>query len=102
MSTTTPDKTRLPILLIALAALLYGCDSGPRLSEDNTAELTAITMTVSGARVAVKPMRSELRLLGETAARRHISLRAPAAGRTIGLNIQTGDHVRRGEVVAHL
>ena len=102
MSTTTPDKTRLPILLIALAALLYGCDSGPRVGEHDTAEPTAITMTVSGTRVAVKPMRSELRLLGETAAQRHISLRAPAAGRIIGLNIQTGDHVRRGEVVAHL
>jgi multidrug efflux pump subunit AcrA (membrane-fusion protein) len=47
-------------------------------------------------------MHSELRLLGETVARRHISLRAPAAGRLIGLNIQTGDHVRRGQLVAHI
>jgi multidrug efflux pump subunit AcrA (membrane-fusion protein) len=50
----------------------------------------------------VKPMRSEVRLLGETVARRHISLLAPVAGRVIGLDIQTGDRVRRGQVVAYL
>ncbi|MFZ0887826.1 MAG: efflux RND transporter periplasmic adaptor subunit, partial [Candidatus Binataceae bacterium] len=52
--------------------------------------------------VRVAPMRSELRLLGTTVARRHITLRAPAAGRVLGLNLQSGDRVRRGEVVAHI
>jgi len=105
-SRNTLSLGRLPGLPAALAAVimvfLAGCHSGPSNDEDNAAEPSAITMAVSGARVAAKPMRSELRLLGETVARRHISLRAPAAGRVIGLNIQTGDRVRRGEVVAHL
>jgi multidrug efflux pump subunit AcrA (membrane-fusion protein) len=97
------NKKGFAIPLIAIIALVAaGCHSGPSDDEDNAGEPSAITMAVSGARVAVKPMRSELRLLGETVARRHISLRAPAAGRVIGLNIQTGDRVRRGEVVAHL
>ncbi|MGH6742309.1 MAG: efflux RND transporter periplasmic adaptor subunit [Bradyrhizobium sp.] len=59
-------------------------------------------MAVSGARAAITPMREEVRLLGTTAALRHISLRAPAAGRVLGMNLQTGDRVGRGEVVAHI
>jgi multidrug efflux pump subunit AcrA (membrane-fusion protein) len=89
-------------LIVLIATVLAGCHSGPSPDEDDAAEPAVIMMAVSGARVAVKPMRSELRLLGETVAHRHISLRSPAAGRVIGLNIQTGDRVRRGEVVAHL
>src|SRR5215469_14899412 len=89
-------------LIAFIAVVLAGCHSGPSPDEDNATEPAVIMMAVSGARVAVKPMRSELRLLGETAARRHILLRAPAAGRVSGFNIQTGDRVRRGEVVAHI
>jgi membrane fusion protein, multidrug efflux system len=89
-------------LMALIAVGLAGCHSGPSLGEDDVVEPTVIMMTVSGSRVAVKPMRSELRLLGETVAHRHISLRAPAAGRVIGLDVQTGDRVRRGEVVAHV
>jgi len=97
------NKKTLAIPLVAiLAVVLAGCHSGPSDNEDKAAEPPTITMAVSGVRVAIKPMHSELRLLGETVARRHISLRAPAAGRVVGLNIQTGDRVRRGEIVAHL
>jgi multidrug efflux pump subunit AcrA (membrane-fusion protein) len=89
-------------LMALIAVVLAGCHSGPSLDEDDAVEPAVIMMAVSGARVTVKPMHSELRLLGETVAHCHISLRAPAAGRVIGLDIQTGDRVRRGEVVAHL
>jgi multidrug efflux pump subunit AcrA (membrane-fusion protein) len=89
-------------LMALIAVGLAGCHSGPSLDEDDAVEPTVIMMAVSGSRVAVKPMRSELRLLGETVAHRYISLRAPAAGRVIGLDIQTGDRVRRGEVVAYV
>ena len=89
-------------LMALITVGLAGCHSGPSLGEDDAVEPTVIMMAVSGSRVAAKPMRSELRLLGETVAHRHISLRAPVAGRVIGLDIQTGDRVRRGEVVAHV
>jgi multidrug efflux pump subunit AcrA (membrane-fusion protein) len=59
-------------------------------------------MAVDGAKVIIKPMRSEERLLGVTVATRHLTMRAPAAGRVLGLNLQTGDRVQRGEVVAHI
>ncbi|MBV8770848.1 MAG: efflux RND transporter periplasmic adaptor subunit [Deltaproteobacteria bacterium] len=95
--------TRRPVigLLLALAIAFAGCRSGA--SEDQDAHTpAAVTMAVSGARVATKPIRREVKLLGETVAQRHISLRAPAAGRVIGLSILTGDRVKRGEVVAHI
>jgi multidrug efflux pump subunit AcrA (membrane-fusion protein) len=50
----------------------------------------------------VKPMRQEIALPGLTAALRTIALRAPAAGRVVGLAVTTGDSVRRGEVIAHI
>jgi multidrug efflux pump subunit AcrA (membrane-fusion protein) len=97
------NRRSFALPLIALIAIVIsGCHRHPSEDEENPTQPAAITMAVSGARVAVKRMRSELRLLGTTEARRHISLRAPAAGRVLGLNIQTGDRVRRGEVVAHL
>lgn len=47
-------------------------------------------------------MTSQLRLLGRTVATRHIIVRAPTAGRVIGMKLQTGDLVRKGQVVAHV
>lgn len=100
--TTRRNKNSGLRLLLVAALVIAGCRSAPSADEDNAAEPAAITMAVSGARVTMKPMRSELHLLGETEARHHISLRAPVAGRVIGLDIQTGDRVKRGEVVAHI
>jgi multidrug efflux pump subunit AcrA (membrane-fusion protein) len=59
-------------------------------------------MAVTAAKVTAGPMHQELRLLGTTVALRHITLRAPSAGRVLGLNLQSGDRVHRGEVVAHI
>ena len=39
---------------------------------------------------------------GVTAALRTFTLRAPAAGRVVGLAVTTGDSVHRGEVIAHI
>src|SRR5258708_26331234 len=60
------------------------------------------SMAVTAAKVTVGPRRQELRLLGTTVALRHLTVRAPAAGRVLGLNLQSGDRVHRGEVVAHI
>jgi multidrug efflux system membrane fusion protein len=89
-------------LLLLLVAAISGCRSTPSADWDDTAQAAAVTMAVSGAKVIVEPIHSELHLLGDTEALRHLSLRAPAAGRISGLNILTGDRVKRGEVVAHL
>jgi len=61
-----------------------------------------VVLAVSAARVAVKPMRQVLTLPGITAALRTFTLRAPAAGRVVGLEVTTGDRVQRGQVVAHI
>jgi multidrug efflux pump subunit AcrA (membrane-fusion protein) len=98
---TTKNKICGLRWLLVAALLISACRSASSVSEKGAAE-PAVIMAVSGARATVKPMRSELRLLGQTQARRHIILRAPAAGRLIGLNILIGDHLRRGQVVAHI
>ncbi len=87
-------------LLTFTCSAITGCHATP--STEDLTEPATINMTVTGAHVAIKPMRAEVRLLGQTVARRHILLRSPAAGRVIGLNILTGDRVRQGEVVAHI
>jgi multidrug efflux pump subunit AcrA (membrane-fusion protein) len=83
--------------------LLAGCGSDSTGGDEAAAPtVSAITMAVSGARATVAPIRSEVRLLGNTAALRHISLRAPAAGRVTGMKLQIGDRVTRGEVVGYI
>jgi len=61
-----------------------------------------VVLAVSAARVAIKPMRQELALPGVTAALRTLTLRAPAAGRVVGLEVTTGDSVQRGQVIGHI
>jgi len=87
---------------VIVGLVIAGCRSAPRADDDNAAQAAAVTMAVSGARVSTNAIRSGLRILGQTEAQRHISLRAPAAGRLVGLNILTGDRVKRGQVVAHI
>jgi multidrug efflux pump subunit AcrA (membrane-fusion protein) len=59
-------------------------------------------MSVTGARAEVAPMKSEIQLLGTTVALRHLTMRAPSAGRVVAFDVQSGDHVHRGEIVAHI
>ena len=89
------------ITLIPMLLVLSGCRSSVPADSDATSQ-PAPVMTVTGAKVIVKPMHTEERLLGETVAMRHLTMRAPAAGRVLGLNLQTGDRVHRGEIVAHV
>jgi multidrug efflux pump subunit AcrA (membrane-fusion protein) len=96
---------RLRVLAAAVSLLLAltGCNKGASLEEgESQEEQPPAVMSVTAARVRVAPMRQELRMLGTTAAARHITLRAPAAGRVVGFNLQNGDRVRAGQVVAHV
>jgi multidrug efflux pump subunit AcrA (membrane-fusion protein) len=89
----------------AFAALLIvgGCRSGGSAGDEEGSGPTPVAvMAVTAAKVTAGPMHQELRLLGATVALRHITLRAPSAGRVLGLNLQSGDRVHRGEVVAHI
>jgi multidrug efflux pump subunit AcrA (membrane-fusion protein) len=103
--TRTPTGMAI-VLTITLTLALGGCRSGNGAAngDDDSAAppASAVTMTVSAATAIVAPMRRELRLLGTTVASRHLQLRAPSAGRVLGFNLQNGDRVRRGEVIAHV
>jgi membrane fusion protein (multidrug efflux system) len=87
--------------LLALAIAAAGCRRGAE-SDDEVAPAIAPMLSVNAVPVVVAPMRNELDLLGITAAQRHISLRAPTNGRLFGFKLQSGDRVRRGEVVGYI
>jgi len=93
----------LVVTLMLIAALGAPACRRPASDEDPTAEIApGVVLEVSAARVAVKPMRREVALPGITAALRTFTLRAPAAGRVVGLEVTTGDRVQPGQVVAHI
>lgn len=98
--------TLKPHLVAALAALiaatmLTACGGGKK-GEEEAAAPSNPTLLVSAARAEIHPMKTELRLLGKTVAMRHVILRAPTAGRVLGMKLVTGDSVRKGQVVAHV
>ena len=82
------------------AAILAGC--GGSKSETENAKTPEPVLLVTASRARVQPMRSELRLLGKTVAMRHVIIRAPTAGRVVGMKLVSGDIVRRGQVVARI
>jgi membrane fusion protein (multidrug efflux system) len=91
----------------AAAGLLMALfTSGCRVSSAHSATVeenaTQPVLAVDAARVAVMPMRQEATLIGTTAAMTHLMVRAPTAGRVLGLSLLSGDRVRRGEVIAHI
>ncbi len=87
-------------LVAIAAAFVPGCRRGAGDEETETAANPILLVTV--ARAEVQPMQSELRILGTTVAMRHIILRAPSAGRVVGINLKTGDVVHRGQVVGRV
>jgi multidrug efflux pump subunit AcrA (membrane-fusion protein) len=93
---------RVALLAAAITTLLLaGCGGGQK-ADDEDSKPANPTLLVSAARAEVHPMTSELRLLGKTVATRHVIIRAPTAGRVIGLKLVSGDSVRKGQVVAHV
>ncbi len=99
-----PGSNRRAAAILAAAivtALLAGC-GGEKKAEDEDAKPSNPVLLVSAARAEVHPMTSELRLLGKTVATHHVIIRAPTAGRVMGMKLVSGDSVRKGQVVAHV
>jgi multidrug efflux pump subunit AcrA (membrane-fusion protein) len=95
--------TELALIAAILFATLSGCGGGQAGSDDAAEPAqAAVVMAVSGARVTIAPLRQELRLLGTTVAQRHVTLRAPAAGRITGFDLRVGAPVRKGATVARV
>jgi multidrug efflux pump subunit AcrA (membrane-fusion protein) len=88
-------------LILATAILITGC-RGAASDDEAPPEASTPTLAVSVAKVRTAPMRKTLRLLGTTAAMHHVILRAPVAGRVLGMKLKIGDTVRKGQTVAHV
>jgi membrane fusion protein (multidrug efflux system) len=98
-------KRRMTGAALVLMLVVSGCrpGGGAPADDDTAASATgAITMAVTAVTVAKSSMRRELHLLGTTVAARRVQLRAPAAGRVLGFDLQNGDRVRRGQVIAQV
>lgn len=94
---------RLAAILVAAALVICGCNRTSHDEETGGGESAANpTLAVTVAKVTVVPMRETIRILGTTAAMHHIILRAPVAGRVLGMHVKIGDSVRRGQIVAHV
>lgn len=83
-----------------LLLLTLGCNGST--NPDSAVATPPVEMAVTGAKAIRMPMRRELNLLGSTVAMRHLTVRAPAAGRVLGLTLQVGDRVTRGQIIAHV
>ncbi len=100
---TLRDSLKSATAAILISVAIAGCghsSSGGDEAADKPAPNPVLL--VSAAKAEVRPMKSQLRLLGRTMATRHIIIRAPTAGRVIGMKLASGDMVRKGQVVAHV
>jgi RND family efflux transporter MFP subunit len=94
----------LALLAIALA-FVTGCrgaskSGGDEESAPESAPQPVLVVTAANAQIA--PMQNVLSVLGSTVAARHVIIRAPAAGRVMGMTLRSGDFVRKGQVVARI
>jgi RND family efflux transporter MFP subunit len=92
-----------PILAILLSALA-GCRARQSANEKEASSAQAPTpeLLVTAERAETAPITGALNVLGTTVALRHVIIRAPAAGRVLGVEVRAGDYVRKGQVVAHV
>lgn len=95
---TAYASARIVLALVLILRGLCAC----RSNAPEEAPAPEPVMAVMGARAVVGPIESDESLLGQTVALRHLIVRAPTAGRVIGLTLQTGDKVRRGEIIGHV
>jgi multidrug efflux pump subunit AcrA (membrane-fusion protein) len=102
MRSCSAPRLVLAILMLLAALSVSGCRQSANNEDTATEPAPKVVLAVNAARVVVKPMREEISLPGITAALRTLTLRAPAAGRVVGLMVTTGDSVRRGEVIGHI
>jgi len=95
------QRCAIAIAAAAIASVLCACN-GAQKGDDESAAAPNPILLVSAARAEVHPMTSELWLLGKTVATHHVIVRAPTAGRLTGMKLESGDSVRKGQVVAHV
>ena len=101
MKNSSHRWARCALALILAATATIGCH-GAASDDSPPPEASAPTLAVSAARATIAPMQQTLRLLGTTATPQHVILRAPVAGRVLGMNLKIGDTVRKGQTVARV
>jgi multidrug efflux pump subunit AcrA (membrane-fusion protein) len=100
----TAKEILFAIIGLAIAAMVFaGCGGGKSAGDEGgAAPAQKPVLLVTAAKAGVQPMKSEIRLLGKTAATRHVIIKSPTAGRVVGIKLVSGDWVRKGQVVARV
>jgi multidrug efflux pump subunit AcrA (membrane-fusion protein) len=97
-----PNFSRILVVAILAGAIAAGCTRAKSADESDESAAVNPVMLVTAARAQTQAMNQDLHLLGKTVAARHVIIRAPTAGRVLGLNLRSGDRVHKGQVVAHI
>src|SRR2546430_2576735 len=86
--------------ILALAILIVGgCREEAPPAE--TQEINPVLL-VTAAPAMIAAIHTSLRALGVTVALHHVTIRSPATGRVVGINLKNGDIVRRGQVIGYV
>ncbi len=89
------------VMAAALSLALSACRQGSAHTGGEP-PAPAVSMAVSMATAKRAPMSDVARLLGTTVALRRVTIKSPAAGRVTELTLQSGDTVRKGQIVARI
>jgi len=95
----------LPLAALMLLAALSapGCRKATTDEDAPPAEAASkVMLAVRAARVTIKAMSQKIAVPGVTAALSTLILRAPTAGRVVGLAVTPDDFVQRGQVIGHI
>lgn len=95
-------KQLKPVLLALAVALQLGACRQTGAVEGDQPPADAPVLSVTAQAAKIETVRSQIELLGITAAQRHLTLKASTNGRLVGFGLQSGDRVVRGQVVAHI
>jgi len=88
----------LVLLSMLLSSLLCGCDTSPLAPTSERLPAPPVHVALA----ALETVQSVAMAIGETRARRDAMLRAEAAGRVVSLEVEIGDEVTEGQVLARL
>jgi len=90
------------LLLLALAGFTYGCDRVTATNEPEKQKTSSAPETVAVAKPVVEPLQQEVLLTGEFRPYQVVDLHAKVAGYLKQINVDVGDRVSAGQLLATL
>lgn len=102
MAVFAPPRSKLWLVGVVLAMSAAGCRLLPPGAAQPSQEKRAAEPAVDAALVARQPLQDASRYTGTTEPFQTVSLRAQVEGQVLNLNVDVGDAVQSGQVLAQL